>query len=161
MRRPARLCEEAGWIVSEQGAVFRLIYRSHSTIPTERRQEVLANIFDVARSKNKKAGVTGALLVTDHWFVQALEGDEATVTALFDQISSDPRHERVSVVESGLVDGRTFPRWSMAQVSKSGHADIPLHNVGGRIHSAAGGNQTEAQRALLTRMRNEIGADTV
>ena len=141
--------------------MFRLVYYSHSTIPTERRQEVLANIFDVARSKNKKIGVTGALLITDHWFVQTLEGDEATVTSLFDHISGDTRHERVSVVETGLVEGRTFARWSMAQVSKSGHADIPLHNVGGRIHSAAGSNQTEAQRALLTRMRNVIGADTV
>jgi hypothetical protein len=156
-----RLCEESGWIVTEQGAVFRLIYSSHSTIPPEQRQGVLANIFDVARSKNKRAGVTGALLVTDHWFVQTLEGDEATVTALFEQIRGDTRHERVSVVETGFVGERTFPRWSMAQVSKSGHADIPLHNVGGRIHSAARVNQTEAQRALLTRMRNVIGADTV
>jgi hypothetical protein len=140
---------------------FRLIYRSHSTIPKESRVTVLASIFDVARSNNKKAGITGALLVTDHWFVQALEGDEATVTALYQRISEDTRHDQVAIVESGTVDARAFSRWSMAQVSKSGRADIPLHDVGGRIHSAAGRPLTASESAMLKQMRNIIGADAV
>jgi hypothetical protein len=140
---------------------FRLIYRSHSTIPHQSREAVLANIFDVARSNNKKVGITGALLVTDHWFVQALEGDEATVAALYQRISEDPRHDQVAVVESGSVDARVFSRWSMARVSKSGRADIPLHDVGGRIHSAAPSPLSAGQSAMLKQMRNVIGADAV
>ena len=106
--------------------------------------------------------MTGALLITDHYFVQALEGDEAAVTSLYERIREDDRHDQVSLVESGAVDGRVFHRWSMAQVSRSGHADIPLHDVEGRIHSAARSTAVgKDERDLLGRMRNVIGADTV
>ncbi|WP_060713220.1 BLUF domain-containing protein [Pseudonocardia sp. HH130629-09] len=141
--------------------VHRLIYRSHSTVPGDRRDEVLAEIFDVARSKNKKAGVTGALLISDHWFVQALEGDEAVVTGLFETIREDDRHTEVSVVESTPVAGRVFSRWSMARISASGRSDIPLHDVDGRIRPAAPDQPDREQQELLTRMRNTIGADSV
>ncbi len=49
--------------------LYRLVYRSHSRIPSEDRKAVLGEIFDVARAKNKALGVTGALLITDHYFV--------------------------------------------------------------------------------------------
>ena len=49
----------------------------------------------------------------------------------------------------------------MAEVSKLGRADIPLHATGGRIHSAAGQPVTRQQSAVLTTMRNTIGADTL
>jgi hypothetical protein len=147
--------------MADAGSMFRLIYSSHSTIPATDRDTVLAQIFDVSRSRNKKAGVTGALLLTDHYFVQVLEGDEATVTALYERIRADGRHERVEVVESGTTGSRAFPRWSMAQVSRSGRADIPLNDLGGRIHQAARTRIDADQSAVLTRMRNIIGADTV
>jgi hypothetical protein len=147
--------------MSDSGSTFRLIYSSHSSIPAADRDVVLAQIFDVARVNNKRRGVTGALLITDHYFVQALEGDEATVTDLYERIRADGRHEHVEVVESGTTEDRAFPRWSMAQISKSGRADIPLHDVGGRIHPAARLPQSREQSEVLTRMRNVIGADTV
>lgn len=141
--------------------VHRLIYRSHSTAPRDRRDEVLAEIFDVARAKNKKAGVTGALLISDNWFVQTLEGDEAVVTGLFEKIEADDRHTDVSVLESTTVDSRVFSRWSMARISAIGRSDIPLHDVDGRIRPAAPDRPGREQQDLLTRMRNTIGADTV
>ncbi|PVZ04981.1 BLUF domain-containing protein [Actinomycetospora cinnamomea] len=147
--------------MSDAGTTFRLIYSSHSRIPTADRETALARIFDVSRANNKKAGVTGALLITDHYFVQALEGDEAIVTGLYERIKDDSRHDQVSLLESGTVESRAFPRWSMAQVSKSGHADIPLHDVGGRIHPAARATLRVDEIEVLTRMRNVIGADTV
>lgn len=145
----------------ESESVFRLIYRSHSRIPAEDRPKTLAAIFDVARSRNKKAHVTGALLITDHYFVQTLEGEETAVRALFDSISSDERHTEVTIVEEGACGGRTFSRWSMAQVSASGKADIPLHSNKGEIHAAARSSLTREQIALLKQMRNTIGADAV
>ncbi len=148
-------------VPGESDPVFRLIYRSHSRIPAEDRPKVLSAIFDVARSRNKKAQVSGALLITDHYFVQALEGDETAVRALFDRISSDERHTEVKVIEEGIRDQRTFSRWSMARVSASGKADIPLHTNNGEIHAAARSSLTREQIALLKQMRNTIGADAV
>src|SRR5690349_3749595 len=78
----------------------RLIYRSHSRISPDDRSVALADIFRVARANNKKAGITGALLVTDNWFVQALEGDEVEVEALYARIQKDLRHEHVVLIES-------------------------------------------------------------
>lgn len=141
--------------------VFRLVYRSHSRIPVEERPTVLSSIFDVARSRNTKAKITGALLITDHYFVQALEGDETAVRALFDRISADERHTDVKLIDEVNCDRRTFSKWSMARVSTSGRADIPLHSNNGEIHAAARGSLTRDQMALLKQMRNTIGADAV
>jgi len=62
----------------------------------------------VARSSNKKLGVTGALLITDDEFVQTLEGPEPVVRALYTKINKDKRHEHVELLESGAVSGRVF-----------------------------------------------------
>ena len=105
--------------------VFRLIYRSHNRIP-EREAQGRARLDPVSRSGSKKRGVTGALLTHQDWFVQALEGDEATVRGLYELIYRDDRHERVSVIETGTVEARVFGRWSMAMVSDDGESDIPL-----------------------------------
>ena len=101
--------------MTEQTRAFRLIYRSRSRISPEERSTALADIFGVARSHNKQAGITGALLVTDHWFVQALEGDEPAVQKLYAHICDDARHDEVTVIESTAVDERVFARiWGRA-----------------------------------------------
>jgi hypothetical protein len=146
---------------SVPGSVFRLIYRSHSLIPAGDRPEVLADIFRVARSQNEAAGITGALLITDHWFVQALEGEASGVQSLFESIRRDGRHQQVTVIEEHDVESRVFSRWAMAQVSASGQADIPLEAAEGRLHTVAGEPLTREQTTLLKVMRDTIGADVV
>jgi len=88
------------------GPVFRLIYRSRSRIGAAERKYQLGKIFSVARSSNKKLGVTGALLITDDEFVQALEGPEPVVRQLYLKISKDKRHEHLELLESGDVSTR-------------------------------------------------------
>ena len=147
--------------MTEETRPFRLIYRSRSRISPEDRATALADIFGVARSNNKKTGVTGALLVTDHWLVQALEGDEPVVQKLYAHIRNDARHDEVTVIESTAVDARVFSKWAMAEVSKLGQADIPLHASGGQIHPAARQPVTREQFAVLKTMRDTIGADSL
>jgi hypothetical protein len=144
--------------------VFRLVYRSHSRIPGEERPVALAEILRVARSANAAAGITGALLITDNWFVQALEGDEPAVRALYERIRQDARHEHVTLIESGSQGARVFSRWAMAQVSASGQADIPLEatEADSEIHPAPSTEPlTREQTAVLRAMRNSIGADVL
>lgn len=140
---------------------FRLMYRSHNRIPAERRKAELGEIFSVARSKNKKAGITGALLVADDWFVQVLEGDETTVRALYDRIYTDSRHERITLISTEQVDDRVFSRWAMAKVAAEGEPDIPLiTNVDkGGIVPAAARPLTPGQEAMISTMRHSL-ADT-
>jgi Sensors of blue-light using FAD len=142
----------------DSGKVFRLIYRSHSRIGATERKRELGQIFSTARSENKKAAVTGALLITDDQFVQTLEGPEPVVRELYAKISTDKRHEHVEVLESGDVSGRVFGRWAMAKVAADGEPDIPLlTNVDkGGISPAQPRPTTEAQEAVLGLMRQSL-----
>ena len=140
---------------------FRLIYRSHNRIPGDRRKAELGAIFSAARSTNKRLDVTGALLTSGDWFVQALEGDEAVVRDLYERIGKDARHERVVELASGPVDDRVFSRWAMARVSEDGEHDIPLltNAAKGGITPAAPRPTTPEQDEVLAFMRGAIGDD--
>jgi Sensors of blue-light using FAD len=142
----------------DSGPVFRLTYRSHSRIGTAERKQQLGEIFSVARSANKKLGVTGALLINDDQFVQTLEGPEPAVRDLYTKISKDRRHEHVELLESGDVAGRVFGRWAMAKMAADGEPDIPLlTNVDkGGISPAQPRPATEAQEAVLGLMRQSL-----
>lgn len=96
---------------------FRLMYRSRDLIPPEDRKVALGALFSEARSQNKKQNISGALLISDQWFVQTLEGDEDAVRALYARIKSDPRHDSVSLLSAETVPDRVFSRWSMARVA--------------------------------------------
>ena len=142
----------------DSGPVFRLIYRSRSRIGDAERKRELGEIFSVARSSNKKLGVTGALLITDDEFVQTLEGPEPVVRELYTKIYKDKRHERLEVLESGDASGRMFGRWAMAKVAADGEPDIPLlTNVDrGGISPAQPRPSTEAQETILDVMRQSL-----
>ena len=142
---------------------FRLIYRSHNRIPNDRRKAELGAIFSAARSTNKRLGVTGALLTSGDWFVQALEGDEAVVRDLYERIRQDARHESVTLLEAETVDGRTFGRWAMAKVAEDGGPDIRLvSNAAKRSIVLAGpdGHITPEQETVLAFMRESIARST-
>lgn len=144
-----------------ESPTFRLVYRSHSRIPAEERATALAEIFDAARANNRRAGVTGALLITDHYFVQALEGEQEQVRTLFERIRADGRHAEVTVIAEDDGVPHVFHRWTMARVSADGGADIPLHVTSTGVHAAARNPVTREEAALLKSMRNTIGADVV
>ena len=135
-------------------AVFRLIYKSRDRIPADGRKAELGRLFSAARSNNKKQQITGALLLTDSWFVQTLEGDEDLVRALFARIEADPRHDNVAVLDSRTVEHRTFARWAMARVSDDGEPDIPLIAHVDGISPASSRGTTPEQDSLLDVMRD-------
>jgi hypothetical protein len=142
----------------DSGPVFRLIYHSRSRISATERKYQLGEIFSIARSRNKKIGVTGAMLITDDEFVQTLEGPEEVVRELYTKIFSDKRHEHVELLETGNVPERVFGRWAMARVAADGEPDIPLlTNVDkGGISPAQPRPTTEAQETVLDFMRQEL-----
>lgn len=136
-----------------RSGTFRLMYRSHDLIPPERRKVEMGELFSEARSNNKKLDITGALLLSEDWFVQTLEGEEAAVRALYARIEADPRHDEVALLSAGTVPERVFSRWSMARVSEDGEPDLPLLARTDGIHSAAGRKTTPEQEEVLDTMR--------
>ena len=136
--------------------IFRLVYRSHNRIPAAERRAALGLLFTDARGRNKRMGVTGALLLSDDWFVQTLEGDERMVRTLYDRIEVDTRHEAVELLEQGPVPDRVFARWAMAKVSDDeGEPDLPLlAQTRGIAVAAPRGPSTPQQDDVLALMRD-------
>lgn len=145
--------------------VFRLIYKSHSRIEPEQSQSDLGAIFATARRNNRRADLTGALMITEDAFVQTLEGDESVVRDLFERIGQDERHDRVTVVEEQTVPGRTFGHWAMAKMAKDGGPDIHLlsrgHSGGKIVSAGADQHITPEQETVLAFMRGSVADDAV
>lgn len=134
---------------------FRLIYRSRVRIPYEQRRAELGTLFSGARSNNKKQRITGALMLSDDWFVQTLEGEESAVRELFARIERDPRHDQVALLGASVVGERVFGRWSMAKVATDGEPDIPLiAHKEGIAAAASRGDTTPEQARVLAVMRD-------
>jgi len=134
---------------------YRLIYRSHSRIPTSADREELGKILRSSRANNLHNGVTGALLMYEGWFAQVLEGSKEQVLQLFDRIKVDPRHDAVVVYEEGEVAAPVFARWSMADVSEHGQPDVPLiATATGVVDGGTWKTATPDQEEVLVKLRD-------
>jgi Sensors of blue-light using FAD len=134
---------------------FRLIYRSHSLLPDQGRDEAaLAVILKQARTNNADLGITGALMLYDDWFAQVLEGPQAAVEGLYARIKADARHDGVRLNEAGPVAKRLFGKWAMAVVAEHHEPDQPMVATTGGLSQGAPWKVTLEQEAILTRLRD-------
>lgn len=139
------------------GPLVRLIYRSHSLLPgagLAAQEDGLADILRVARAKNAALKITGALVLYDDWFAQVLEGPEAAVTALYDKIRLDPRHDRVTMDQTAGAATRLFGNWAMALVAEHHQTDMPLVATTGGLSQGAPWRVSADQEKVLTRLRD-------
>lgn len=74
----------------------------------------LDGLLLTARRNNAAVGVTGMLVVGGRRFLQALEGPDAAVDAIFARISQDPRHYAVVTLSKKSIDRPSFGNWAMA-----------------------------------------------
>ena len=93
---------------------YRLIHASHiAPVCQDDLKTGLTDIVTRSIVNNRAAGVTGLLIAHKGWFVQALEGPQGPVEALFAAIVADPRHHHALPLSQGEVDGRLFEQWNM------------------------------------------------
>jgi hypothetical protein len=93
-------------------SLFQIVYVSTASEPFGRAE--LVKLLRQSVSRNLQAGITGLLLYKDGCFIQALEGEERSVVALFSKISRDPRHHHVIPLIHESIEQRYFPNSSMA-----------------------------------------------
>jgi hypothetical protein len=113
------LFRNAGTLV----AVSSLLYVSKSLVPVAAQAGELHHIVGVARARNERLSVTGALLYTEEHFAQILEGPAAAVAELMEHIAADPRHTRLKVIWTDEPAGRSFADWSLAYSGPSRYVD--------------------------------------
>src|SRR5437870_388750 len=67
-----------------------------------------AAILDVSAANNRRSGITGGLIYDPHWFAQAIEGPEFSISTTFERILRDERHSEVTLVAMTPVAQRRF-----------------------------------------------------
>jgi len=97
------------------------IYCSATT--TDMNLEELQSLLDECRRKNAAAEITGILLYQNRSFFQVLEGQRSVVDTLYEKISEDKRHRRVTKVIVEPIEERAFKEWTM------GFPKIPTHQL--------------------------------
>lgn len=102
---------------SKTGLV-RCIYTSRAV--QEFTQDDITDLLRVARRMNSALGVTGMLLFDRCAFFQVLKGPPETVEALYETISADARHNRVTKIIQEPIDHRDFGEWTMGYSGASG-----------------------------------------
>jgi len=136
-------------------ALHELIYVSDAAY--DMAPQELNALLVQARAKNARLEVTGILVHYRRHFMQLLEGEKATVLALFDEICRDPRHRNVMNVWDHGIEARNFAEWSMAFVTpdelqlrrKSGYSDFLERGLDAPDKGSVG-------RRLLLRLRDEV-----
>lgn len=90
---------------------IQLVYISDRCASTD---DVAINKIKLrAEPNNLRRNITGALLFTERYFLQYLEGEAAVVDALYASICRDMRHRNVRLLLRKPIQQRDFSRWSL------------------------------------------------
>jgi hypothetical protein len=126
-------------------ALFQIIYISTATALFSLAD--LDVLLEKARVRNHSAAVTGMMVYSQGEFLQALEGETATVLETFARIEKDPRHTGMVTLSRGHSSlGRMFETWSMGYKDVSG------------VHKAKGAVRIN-DRITLSRLDEFSAAD--
>ena len=91
--------------------LIRTIYvsRATSALPLD-----LKDILAASQRNNPVLGISGAMCFLDGVYLQYIEGEAATVDALYKKIQKDPRHKEAKLLDHEFISQREYPKWSMA-----------------------------------------------
>ena len=91
--------------------MYRLIYKSKANGVIDK--ESFRDILYTSVQLNRTHGVNGALIATDNYFLQILEGSSEIVHETFARIKDDPRHIDVKIITSESITEAKFADWRM------------------------------------------------
>lgn len=91
--------------------ISQLVYISERSAETD--DEVIKNLKLQAEQNNHRLNITGALLYTERYFLQFLEGEQRILNELFSTICQDDRHSNVRLMMYKTIQKRDFPTWSL------------------------------------------------
>lgn len=92
-------------------------------------QDEIGSILNKARKNNPELEITGCLMFTNKCFLQVLEGPPEKVQTIFEQISADPRHHDIVIVDRHTIESRRFNNWSMALIENSQSNETAMNEI--------------------------------
>ncbi|TCO71856.1 BLUF domain-containing protein [Chromatocurvus halotolerans] len=95
--------------------LIQLVYcsKARHEITPQQTQDILS----VSRKNNEAANITGCLCNNEQYFVQLLEGNYREVNDMYNTITGDDRHQKVTLLTYHSTKTRLFPNWSMEHIS--------------------------------------------
>ncbi|MEO8658868.1 MAG: BLUF domain-containing protein [Bryobacteraceae bacterium] len=135
--------------------LYQILYCSRNCMHGGTPQTALEinNILSASRRNNVKLNVTGALLFNTVFFAQVLEGPLSGVEKIFEQIQRDLRHSDLIVLDSGVIEVRNFPVWSMAFAGADAEAPDPF--IAATLNAAVSA-PSAAGKDVLSMLRNLV-----
>ncbi|WP_082992722.1 BLUF domain-containing protein [Erythrobacter sp. QSSC1-22B] len=98
-----------------------ILYVSAHQLEHELLEEELADIVNASKRKNGAANVSGALIATDRYFSQILQGPIAGVDSIIAAIAKDTRHEDIKILEDRAIEQRNCRDWRLAYFGNAGY----------------------------------------
>ena len=99
--------------------MHHIIYMSQAKEPFGTLELVI--LLAQARIFNAQHNITGLLIYGNQQFIQVLEGEQAVISALYERIAADSRHEAIVKLADMPLSKRGFTQWSMAFRQLSPH----------------------------------------
>jgi Sensors of blue-light using FAD len=79
----------------------------------------LAELVSLSTASNKDKNLTGALIYTEKYFVQFLEGDSLSIDKLMAKVVIDTRHKDIILMARGVPSSRIFESFSLVYFGTS------------------------------------------
>jgi hypothetical protein len=120
------------------------------------RQIDVQDLAEASAQNNRTQEITGLLLQIGNYFVQVLEGDTITVSALLTKISHDRRHTDIRVIYKNAIPARLFEQWNMGYFNIEQHYRLSRLNLIDlrRMVTDAFDKQETAGKALVLVLRS-------
>ncbi len=99
------------------GSLWELVYISEARYGLSKAD--IEDILAVSQRNNAQEKITGMLLYSSGLFIQALEGERNSVTALYGRIVDDRRHHDVDLLVDHAISHRSFGSWSMGFIESA------------------------------------------
>ena len=125
-----------------------LVYFSSSTTPFD--EQALSVILQQSRLNNARLGITGVLLYVRGSIIQVLEGEKQAVDALYERITRDPRHTRITCALSRPIASRQFGEWHMGYETITARQLAEIQSLVDLENSEAGATQPDESIILKT-----------
>ena len=90
-----------------------IMYTSQYTGSAEDMPTDVSHILTSARTNNPNQNITGVLFFDEGKFIQVLEGEDANIHELLEDIKKDSRHQDVKVLMDQSIDQRELDNWNM------------------------------------------------
>lgn len=122
----------------------RVVYRSDAVASAQGPIDLSAIVATSVRN-NARQRLTGALALHDGVFVQVLEGDPDSLSALMEAIEADERHRNVRVLARWPVQSQLFLGWAMVHVDSRA---LSPHHVKLLVQTGSGAQVTSLMADL-------------